>query len=52
MESKITLSLTLEEVNAVLGALGKFPFEQVADLIKNVHAQASSQIQPEAPAAE
>lgn len=38
------LKLSLQEVNAVLGALGKGPFDQVADLINNIRQQAEPQI--------
>lgn len=37
--------LTLEEANAVLGALGKQPFEQVAKLINNIQTQAQPQLE-------
>ena len=36
---------SLNEANAILAALGKQPFEQVADLIKNVHMQAQPQME-------
>lgn len=38
------LKLSLQEVNAVLGALAKGPFENVADLIGNIRMQAEPQI--------
>lgn len=37
--------LTLDEANKILGALGKQPFDQVADLIKNIHSQAQPQME-------
>lgn len=37
--------LTLDEANAILSALGKQPFEAVADLIKNIHMQAGPQME-------
>lgn len=42
----IQLELTLEEVNQILHALGKQPFEQVYALIQKVHQQVSGQVQP------
>jgi len=42
---EIKLSLTLEEVNAVLQALGQLPFAQVAPLIDKVRGQATPQFE-------
>jgi hypothetical protein len=42
--SDIKLTLTLDEVNHVLGALGDRPFIQVVDLITKVRTQAQSQV--------
>jgi hypothetical protein len=39
------LTLTLEQTNAVLTALSKFPYDQVAELIANVSDQARGQVQ-------
>lgn len=50
-EAKVTIQLTVTEVNNILAALSKFPFEQVADLITKVRTQAVDQL-PQAPAAE
>lgn len=36
--------LTLDEANLVLGALSKFPYEQVSGLITNIKTQADPQI--------
>jgi len=44
----IHLELELAEVNGVLSALGKFPFEQVADLVAKIRDQAIPQV-PEEP---
>lgn len=44
----LKFELTLEEANAVLGALGKLPFDAVAKLITNIQQQA----QPQLPALE
>ena len=40
----IKLTLTVDEVNRVLGALGERPFVQVVDLITNIRNQATSQV--------
>ena len=42
--SDIKLTLTVDEVNRVLGALGDRPFVQVVDLITKVRIQAQPQI--------
>jgi len=44
MESKVTIELTVTEVNNVLAALSKFPFDQVADLIASIRGQAVAQV--------
>ena len=44
---KITLTITLEEVNALLDALGSQPFKQVHQLIAKIQSQATSQLQNE-----
>ena len=44
----IHLELELAEVNGVLSTLGKFPFEQVADLVAKIRDQAIPQV-PEEP---
>jgi hypothetical protein len=38
------LKLSLQEVNAVLAALGKGTFDQVAGIIGNIRAQAEPQL--------
>ena len=51
----ITLVLNVPEVNGVLAALAKAPYEQVAQLIEKIRSQAIPQLQepaPEAPAEE
>ena len=40
----ITLKLPLPAVNAIMGALGKQPFEQVADLVQAIREQAIPQL--------
>jgi hypothetical protein len=42
---EINLSLSLEEVNGVLQALGTLPFAQVAPLIDKIRAQATPQFE-------
>ena len=41
----INLSLTIDETNTVLTALGKMPYEDVFQLIGKVQEQAQSQLQ-------
>lgn len=41
----ITLTLTLNEVNLIMSALGNAPYVQVADLIGKVKQQAQSQLE-------
>jgi hypothetical protein len=43
-EVSVSIELTVTEVNNVLAALAKFPFEQVADLIQKVRNQAIAQL--------
>ena len=40
----ITLKLPLNAVNTVMTALGKLPFEQVADLVQAIREQAIPQL--------
>ena len=42
--TEIKLSLTVDEVNRVLGALGERPFVQVVDLIEKIRKQAQPQV--------
>lgn len=44
MENKITLSLDL--VNAIMGFLGKQPYEQVFPLINAIQKEAEGQVAP------
>lgn len=48
-EKNITLELSINEVNVVIGALRELPHRVVADLITKVVAQAQKQIEPVAP---
>jgi len=42
---KITLSLTLDEANLLLKALGEMPFREVFELIGKIQQQANQQLQ-------
>jgi hypothetical protein len=46
----IKLELTIDEVNAILGSLGKHPFDQIFQLINKIQQQGSAQVQAAAPA--
>ncbi len=48
-EKTIVLKLTLTEVNAVLTALSKLPYEQSAPVIANITNQGNAQMQPLSP---
>lgn len=41
----INLNLTLEELNHVLALLGKFAYDDVANLVLMIRAQATPQVQ-------
>ena len=43
--NEIRLTLTLEEVNSVLNALGTQPYAQVQPLIAKIQTQGSAQLQ-------
>ena len=43
--NKINLTLTLEEVNSVLNALGTQPYAQVQPLIAKIQTQGNKQVQ-------
>lgn len=40
----IKLELTVEEINAILAALGQQPYIKVADLIQKIQRQGASQL--------
>ena len=40
---QLNIRLTTDEANAVLTALGHFPFNQVAPLVENIRGQISAQ---------
>lgn len=42
----ITLTVSLEEANLILEALGNLPFARVYGLINKMQAQAQAQIEP------
>ena len=41
----MTLNLTLEEINAIMGVLGRQPYEQVEALIAKIREQALPQLE-------
>jgi hypothetical protein len=43
----MTLELTLEEINQIMGMLGRQPYEQVEGLIAKIRAQALPQLPKE-----
>jgi hypothetical protein len=45
--TKMTLDLTLEEINYILQAVGKAPFQECAPLINKIHVQAQPQLAEE-----
>ena len=46
--NEIHLTLSLEEVNSVLNALGTQPYAQVQPLIAKIQTQGSAQVQSQA----
>jgi len=46
---QIKLELTLDEVNAVMGALGSMPYAQIAPLVEKIKEQAVPQLPVPAP---
>jgi hypothetical protein len=45
-QQEITIKLTVEQVNAILDALGEMPFKRSAPVIDAVRSQAIAQLQP------
>lgn len=43
--NEINISLTVDELNGVLAALGKLPLEAVIGLFSKIRAQAEAQLQ-------
>lgn len=46
MQKELTLTLSIDEINTVLEALGEMPFSKVFQLIDKVQRQAAQQLQP------
>lgn len=46
MNQEISLRLTVDQTNLVIGALMKAPYEAVADVIALIRSQAIAQLQP------
>lgn len=42
--TEITLKLPLAQVNLIMAALGKVPYEAVADLVQSIREQAIPQV--------
>lgn len=51
METKVSLSLSVEAINVVLASLGKMPYESVFTVVEEIRKQATPQIQQQQPAA-
>lgn len=51
MEHTINIKLTLNDINAVLRALGNRPYAEVANLIDNISGQAQAALRSEEEAA-
>lgn len=47
--NEITLTLTLDQINLALEALGQLPFVRVHQLIATIQQQASAQLQGQPP---
>ena len=47
--NKVTLELTLDQLNIVIAGLAKLPLEQAIDTFSLVREQAAAQLQPPAP---
>jgi len=43
-DKEITLVLTLNDVNLILAALGKLPYEAVADIVPKIKTQGQAQL--------
>ena len=41
---EVSLKLTVQQVNTLLGALGNLPYASVAPMIANIHQQAQEQV--------
>lgn len=49
-EQTITFTLSVQEANSVLQALGQMPFAQVVELIDKLRKQGSEQVSAQLPA--
>ena len=43
-KDKIVLEFSVDEINVILKALGNMPFNQVYEIIGNIHQQANHQL--------
>lgn len=48
---KVTITMTVNDWNVVMGALGKMPFESVVSVVNQIKEQAEPQMKPAAEAA-
>jgi hypothetical protein len=44
---KITIKLTIEEINKIMTALGQMPYVQVYELVASIQQQVTEQVNPE-----
>ena len=44
MDKKVTLTFTVQEINVILGSLGKQPFEVVNELLTRIANEAKAQL--------
>lgn len=47
-DNKITITLSVDEWNVVMNALGNRPFAEVSNVISSIQSQASTQVSKEA----
>jgi hypothetical protein len=45
MDKKVTLTFTVQEINLILGSLGKQPFEVVNDILTRIANEAKAQLE-------
>ncbi len=46
-DKKVTITITVQEADLILRALGKLPLEESGNLYMNIQAQAQAQLQPQ-----
>jgi hypothetical protein len=46
MEEKLSIALTVKEIEFILNALAKFPYAEVSAMIANLTDQAKAQMSP------